>query len=131
MDLVLGNRLGEGGFGDVYEATDNLGRRVAVKIIRSSASAFSSALDHAHALARAQHPNVVTIYSLEKVMDPKSGQEVDAVVMELLEGETLAARLHRESLTSSEVGQVGRGLLDGLGHIHAQGLAHGDLMPRT
>jgi len=127
MQLSLGHQLGEGGFGDVYEATDALGRRVAVKIIRSSASVYSSALDHARALARTQHPNVVSIYALDKVTDPETGTQVDCVVMELLEGETLSNRLDRERLTIAEVRQVGEEIIAGLGHIHAQGLAHGDL----
>src|SRR2546427_10525545 len=78
MQITLGERLGEGAFGDVYEAVDELGRRLAVKIIRPSAAAFSTALDHARALARAQHPNVVSIYSLEKVPDPDTGVPIDA-----------------------------------------------------
>src|SRR2546428_1138434 len=127
MQLTLGERLGEGAFGDVYEAVDELGRRLAVKIIRPSAAAFSTALDHARALARAQHPNVVSIYSLEKVPDPDTGVPIDAVVMELLEGETLGDRLARQRLTTEEVRRFGIGILDGLEHIHRQGLAHGDL----
>ena len=79
MDLVIGLKVGEGGFSDVYEATDNLGRKVAVKIMRPSAAVLSSALDHAQALVRAQHPNVVSVIALEKVRHPESGELVDAI----------------------------------------------------
>jgi serine/threonine-protein kinase RIO1 len=127
MQVTLGSRLGEGGFGDVYEATDELGRQVAVKIIRGSGAQFSSALDHARALARARHPNVVEVYSIDTVADPDTGQPVQAVVMELLEGETLGQRRQRARFTRGEVETIGHGLINGLEHIHAQGLAHGDL----
>ncbi len=127
MELNIGCRLGEGAFGDVYEATDNLGRRLAVKIIRGSAALISTALDHARALARARHPNVVTVYALEKVIDPETGRRVDGIVMERLEGDTLAKRLDIGRLSIAEVKHIGLRIIDGLGHIHAQGLAHGDL----
>ncbi len=127
MDLRLGPKLGEGGFSDVYEATDALGRKVAVKIIRMSATILSSALEHAKALARTKHPNVVSIFALEKVQDPESGKVVDAIVMELLSGESLSARLHGAQFTVSEVTMISLGLVAGLRHIHSQGLSHGDL----
>ena len=127
MQLTIGNRLGEGGFGDVYEAVDDLGRRLAVKIVRPSAAGISTALDHARALARTRHANVVSIYSLEKIADPVTGAVVDAVVMELVEGETLSERLNGNRFSLEEVRRLALGLIDGLEHIHSQGLAHGDL----
>jgi len=127
MNLTIAHRLGDGAFGDVYEAIDDLGRRVAVKIIREAGAGVSSALDHARALARAQHVNVVTVYGLDRVVDPDTGMMVDCVVMELLEGETLRARLRGPRFSVAEAQAVGGCLTAGLRHIHGQGMAHGDL----
>jgi serine/threonine protein kinase len=76
--------LGEGGFADVWKAQDELDRDVAVKIVRASGAGMSSALNHAKALARATHQNVVSVLSLEKVRDPDSGRMLNCVVMELI-----------------------------------------------
>lgn len=127
MKLQLGELVGDGAFAGVYEAVDDLGRRVAVKIIRASGAAVSTALDHARALARAQHPNVVTVFALDRVTDPETGLEADCVVMELLQGETLRARLRRSRLTLDDARAIGECIISGLRHIHAQGMAHGDL----
>jgi serine/threonine protein kinase len=72
LKVTLHSRLGDGGFADVWKATDDLGRDVAVKIVRASAAVMSSALAHARALARTSHPNIVSIISLERVTDPSS-----------------------------------------------------------
>jgi serine/threonine protein kinase len=74
LKVTLHSRLGDGGFADVWKATDDLGRDVAVKIVRASAAAMSSALAHARALARTSHPNIVSIISLERVTDPSRGR---------------------------------------------------------
>ena len=121
-------RLHDGGaFGDVWEAEDALGRRVAVKLIRSAGLALSTALDHARALARAEHPNVVAVYALETVTHPDTGEPVECVVMEWLDGETLSARIRGPRFSHDELVRVGNALLAGMRHIHQQGLAHGDL----
>jgi serine/threonine protein kinase len=127
VDLELKSKIGAGGFSNIWEATDPLGRSVAVKIVSSSAAVVSSALDHARALARVGHPNVVAVYSIEKVTDPESGRLADAIVMELLSGETLTARLLRKALTQNEVSAIGMGILEGIAKIHGEGLTHGDL----
>lgn len=127
MKLKLLERLGDGAFADVWRARDELDREVAVKIVREANVAVADALAHAKALARAKHRNVVAVLTLEIVEDPTTGVEVSCVVMELLEGETLDERLRRGKLTADEVVSLANGIADGLEHIHAQGMAHGDL----
>ena len=89
MKIRLVSKLGEGAFADVWKAKDELGREVAVKIIRPASVGVADALAHAKALARASHKNVVSVITLEKVSDPDSGEQVDCVVMEMLNGITL------------------------------------------
>jgi serine/threonine protein kinase len=127
MHVSLREKIGEGGFGDIWKAEDAIGRTVAVKFIRPSAAEMSTALDHARALGRLNHPSIVSVYSVESLTDPESGELRDAVVMEFLHGETLATRLRRTRFSQSEVLEIGTKLLDGLEHIHLQGIAHGDL----
>lgn len=127
MIITLIKKLGDGAFADVWHAKDQLDRDVAVKIVRPASLGVADALAHAKALARATHPNVVSVYTLEKVIDPDQGCEVDCVVMELLNGTTLTKRLSGSKFTLSELRIIGVGIIDGLSHIHKQSMAHGDL----
>lgn len=127
MRLTLIDKLGDGGFADVWRAKDELDRIVAVKIVRAANKEVSNALAHAKALARAEHKNVVTVFSIEKVEDPESTDLVDCVVMELISGVTLNARLTENQLTLAEVQAIGLGIIEGLQHIHSKNLVHGDL----
>src|SRR5665213_583896 len=114
MDIQLIGMRGGGAYGDVWEARDSLERRVAVKIIRGAGIAISNARDHARALARATHPNVVAVYSLETIDDPNDGTRVECVVMEWIDGETLSHRLRAARFSQPELTAVGSGLIDGL-----------------
>lgn len=128
MNLTFIDLLsGDGGFADVWRARDELERDLAVKIVREASVGISNALDHARALARARHPNVVIVHAIEKVKDPSGSGLVDAVVMELLVGETLGARLDGAPLSAGELAVVGKGILDAIQHIHEQKMVHGDL----
>jgi len=127
LKIELISRLGDGGFADVWKATDALDRTVAVKIVRESAAVRSSALAHAKALARTSHPNVVSVISLETVEDPESGEPVDGIVMELIEGVTLATRLQGPKFSVDEARRIGTALANAVAHIHEQGMEHGDL----
>jgi hypothetical protein len=127
MKLKLLDKLGDGAFADVWRAKDELGREVAVKIVRPANVGVADALAHAKALARATHPNVVSVFTLERIVDPDGTGRVDCVVMELVHGETLAETLRRVKLTRAQAESIGLGIIRGLSHIHAQGMAHGDL----
>lgn len=127
MHLTLHEKLGDGAFADVWRATDELDRDVAVKIVRPANAGVADALAHAKALARASHPNVVAVLTLEQVEDPDGAGKVDCVVMELIRGKTLAETFLGDALNADELESLGLGILNGLEHIHAQGLAHGDL----
>lgn len=127
MKLKLLEKLGNGAFADVWKARDELDRDLAVKIIRPANVGVADALAHAKALVRASHQNVVAVISLEKIADPDTGERVDCVVMELLKGVTLAKRLKGIAFDVGQVKSIGLGIIQGLGHIHAQGMAHGDL----
>src|SRR5687767_59437 len=121
---ILG-KLGEGGMGAVYRARDTrLGRDVALKLLPGT---FSNDPDRvarfareAHVLASLNHPNVATIYGLE----PLAAHQV--IVMELVEGETLDARLARGPLDAEDVRRVGIQIADALDAAHERGIIHRD-----
>lgn len=126
-NLKLLKPAGDGAFGDVWEATDQLGRRVAVKIIRPAQVNVADALAHAKALARVNHENVVTVHQISQVIDPITEQLVDCIVMEFIEGETLAIRLKQPSMSANDTVSIGRELISAIKAIHAGGIVHGDL----
>jgi hypothetical protein len=136
--IVLTRRIGEGACADVWEGEDTaLGRRVAVKIVRASMVGVADARAHARALAKVHDPNVVAVYGLARVRDPETGRTLDAVVMEFVDGVTLAdVFAGRASLAAPPAGDgaappdplaLAAAVLDGVGAIHAAGTAHGDL----
>ena len=128
----LNRRLGRGGMGTVYAATDEaLDRAVAVKLIRED-FALSSDLDarfrrEARAGAAFSHPNVVRVYDFGIDADGRA-----FLVMELLEGRTLRQRLSSEApLTAREALHVLRGICPAVTAAHRQGLVHRDLKPEN
>lgn len=127
MKLDLLDKIGEGAFSAVYKARDELGRIVAVKIISPSMAAYSDAIEHAKVLARTEHENVVRVLSIENMTDPKTNQQVDGIVMEYIDGETLDTLREATHFTANDVRTLGTQIISGLKYIHAQGLAHGDL----
>lgn len=122
--------LGAGGMGDVFLAFDaRLQRRVAIKRIRSDAQATPRARERlrreAAAAAALSHPSIVHVYD---ILADESGE---AIVMEYVEGETLAARLERGPVPEGEAVAVAREIADGLAAAHAVGLIHRDLKPQN
>jgi tRNA A-37 threonylcarbamoyl transferase component Bud32 len=128
--LVFHEHLGDGAYGDVWKAHDPLlQREVAVKVFFSSETETVGALAHARALARVRHNNVVAVHEVVTTTSPTDPSEVvEAIVMELIDGETLANRLTRGRLfLPDHARRVGHAILDGVAAIHAAGLGHCDL----
>ncbi|MFN0055391.1 MAG: protein kinase domain-containing protein [Planctomycetales bacterium] len=126
---ILGNfrileRLGAGAFGSVFAAHDlALDRRVAIKIIGGKASVTrDKVLAEARVAARMHHKNLCTIFAADAL------EGVPAIVMELIEGETLSARGFAR-MTGASRRQLLLGIAEGLAVAHARGVAHGDLKP--
>ena len=122
--------LGAGGMGEVYRARDTrLDRDVAVKVLPERLSKDAVALSRfereAKALAALSHPNVLTI------LDFGQQDRVAYAVMELLEGETLRARLLRSQMSWREAVELGYELADGLAAAHSRGIVHRDLKPEN
>ncbi len=125
---ILG-RLGAGGMGEVWLARDSrLQREVALKLLPSRLTADSEALalfrNEALALASLNHPNIATIHGLEEM---PGGTMV--LVLELVEGESLAQRLVRERFTVDEALQVLAQVAQALEVAHERGVVHRDLKP--
>jgi serine/threonine protein kinase/tetratricopeptide (TPR) repeat protein len=112
------NKLGAGGMGDVFRAVDTrLGRAVAIKITQER---FSARFEReARAIASLNHPNVCTLYDVGP----------NYLVMELVEGETLAARLKSGALPVSTALQYASQIAAALAEAHAKGIVHRDLKP--
>ena len=121
-------RLGSGGMGVVYEAQDlTLGRRVALKFLPPELAQDASALDRflleARAASALNHPNICTIYAVEKDGDRSF------ISMELIEGQGLDTKLHSGPLPVDRLLEVSIQLADAVDVAHVKGIIHRDLKP--
>jgi len=126
-------QLGSGGMGVVYEALDlDLGRKVALKFLPPQLSRDQNALDRflfeARTASALNHPNICTIYAVEKVQG-ESGEAQSFIAMELLEGETLDRRLSSGPLPLDRLLEWSIQLADALDAAHAKGIIHRDIKP--
>jgi len=121
-------KLGEGGMGEVYRATDTkLGREVAIKVLPANISRHAQSLTRfereAKALAALNHPHIAGIYGFD------ADQGTHFLVLELVEGETLRERLRRGPLPPREALAVARQIAEAIQEAHAKGIIHRDLKP--
>jgi serine/threonine-protein kinase len=122
--------LGEGGMGEVYRATDTkLRREVAIKVLPDAFTQDTERLARfereALVLAQLHHPHIASIFGLED----SSG--VRALVMELVEGPTLADRLKDGPLAIDEALTIARQIAEALEEAHEKGIVHRDLKPQN
>jgi serine/threonine protein kinase/Tol biopolymer transport system component len=120
--------IGVGGMGEVYRATDtNLKRQVAIKVlpagVANDANRLARFQREAELLAALSHPNIAIIHGLEK------GGGITALVMELVEGPTLADRIAEGALPIVEAIALAKQIAEALEAAHAQGIIHRDLKP--
>ncbi|MEA2416515.1 MAG: eukaryotic-like serine/threonine-protein kinase [Thermoanaerobaculia bacterium] len=121
--------IGRGGMGEVYRASDTrLGRDVAIKVLSSHLAGDPASLGRfrreARAIAALSHPNIVAVF------DVGSEGDTQFVVTELLEGETLRAKL-AAPLPGDETLRIAIAIADGLAAAHAKGIIHRDLKPEN
>ena len=124
---ILG-ALGAGGMGEVYKARDTrLDRTVAIKVLSTDLARDPTLKERfereARAVSSLNHPHICTLH------DIGSDSGIDYMVMEHLEGETLASRLERGALPVADVLRTGVQIADALDKAHRRGLVHRDLKP--
>ncbi len=120
--------LGEGGMGTVYAAEDTqLGRHVAIKVLPPKVAADPERLQRfereARTIASLNHPNVVTLYSVER------SEQTRFLTMELVDGEALSDIIVERGVSIREFFRVALPLVEAVASAHAQGITHRDLKP--
>jgi len=118
------SKLGEGGMGAVYRATDTkLNRDVAVKVLPDSFASDPDRLSRftreAQVLASLNHPNIAAIYGVEE----------RALILELVEGPTLAERIAAGPIALDDALPIARQIAEALEYAHDRGIVHRDLKP--
>jgi Tol biopolymer transport system component len=118
------SKLGEGGMGEVWRATDTkLGREVAIKVLPEAFAEDPDRLARftreAQVLASLNHPNIAAIYGVEE----------RALIMELVEGPTLEDRIAQGSMQLDEVLKIATKMAEGMEYAHEKGIIHRDLKP--
>jgi serine/threonine protein kinase/Tol biopolymer transport system component len=120
--------IGAGGMGEVYLGVDTrLDRQVAIKILSGTLASDASLRERfereARTISSLSHSNICTLFDLGR------HQDSDYLVMEYLQGETLADRIARGALPAREVIRIGLGIASALEAAHRQGIVHRDLKP--
>ncbi|HYU98890.1 MAG TPA: serine/threonine-protein kinase, partial [Pyrinomonadaceae bacterium] len=123
-------KLGSGGMGEVYLALDTkLDRKVAIKVLRADSLAEEKLkkrlLREAQAAAKLDHPNICAIYDVNEV------DSVTFIVMQYLEGESLAEKMVRKPLELSTALAIAEQAAEGLAEAHAHGVVHRDIKPQN
>jgi len=124
--------VGVGGMGEVYRAKDTrLGRLVAVKVLPAGVASDPDRRKRfereARAVAALSHPNICTVFDVGR--EETASGPVDYLVMELLEGETLARHLHRGPMPTDQLLKAGIEIASALDRAHRAGVVHRDVKP--
>ncbi|HEY7819029.1 MAG TPA: serine/threonine-protein kinase, partial [Vicinamibacteria bacterium] len=127
---VIREKLGTGGMGEVYLAEDTrLSRNIALKVLPPDLAANPERRDRfyreARAVAALNHPNIVTLHSVEEA------EGVLFLTLELVEGETLREKIDRGPLPVEDVYAIGAQIGEGLSKAHSAGILHRDLKPHN
>ena len=143
--------LGAGGMGEVYRARDErLDRDVAIKVLPDAVASDPERMRRfereAKALAALNHPNIATVYGLERTeagsgtgsgtgsdpgLKPQASSPAVFLVMELLKGESLREVISSGRLTVAKAVEYARAIADGLAAAHDRGIVHRDLKPEN
>jgi serine/threonine-protein kinase len=134
-------KLGEGGMGEVYRATDiRLGREVAIKVLPAEMAASQERLERfqreAQALAALDHPNIVHVYSVESAEWAGTGAGSEAspmrvhfMTMQLIDGEPLDSLVREGGFGIGRIIEIGTAIAEALAAAHEKGIVHRDLKP--
>jgi len=123
-------KLGAGGMGEVYLALDTkLDRKVAIKVLQPDSLADENLkkrlLREAQAVAKLDHPNICAVY------DVNEADSFTFIVMQYIEGETLAEKMERQPLEVSTALAIAEQAAEGLAEAHTHGIVHRDLKPQN
>jgi serine/threonine-protein kinase len=123
-------KLGAGGMGEVYLALNtNLNRKVAIKVLRPNSLAEEHSkkqlLREAQAAAKLDHPNICAVY------DVNEADSLTFIVMQYIEGETLAEEMKRQPLALGTALDIAEQAAEGLAEAHTHGVVHRDLKPKN
>src|SRR5438552_1535391 len=123
-------KLGAGGMGEVYLALDTkLDRKVAIKLLQPDSLAEENLkrrlLREAQATAKLDHPNICAVY------DVNEADSLTYIVMQYIDGETLAEQMERQPLELSTVLTIAQQAAEGLAEAHSHGIVHRDLKPQN
>src|SRR5207302_1288206 len=124
----ISERIGSGGMGEVYLATDvTAGRKAALKLLpmrfTGDAERLKRFQQEAHAVVALNHPNILTVYEIGE------DHSIHYIASELIEGETLRQRLEHGPMQLSEAVDVAIQVASALGAAHETGIVHGDTKP--
>ncbi len=130
------DKIGEGGMGEVYRAHDGrLDRNVAIKVLPEDVAQDPQRLARfereAKTLAALSHPNIATIFGLERIESDADPSPQTFLVMELLEGESFRDLITTGGLTTGKAVEYARAVAHGLAAAHDKGIVHRDLKPEN